>query len=211
MRSHAVRIASLACLVTAASAQATLVYDYSEPLPGQPSINGTAPFARLTIQNAGANDVHFTLEHFNDPMGIDPARFITALEMNYSPFNDDISVRNATTQMTLEKDEDRITDASFRFDLRFGFAKANQGDRVGQGQVVSWDVQGQGVSEDDFNHPAQSTGGSQSTVFSLLKMQGLGPNGSGSTKLVGHPVPEPASLAALSFALLPALRRRKRR
>lgn len=206
------RISMLAgAILLAGAAHASVIFSFNAPLAGQPAINGDSPFAQLTISNAGTNTVHFTLEHFIDSNNVDPTRFISELELNYSPFNSGIAILNPTLSIGFGASEDGFNDASYRFDLQLGFPTANNGTRVEQGDIVEWDLAAPGLTESMFNATANHANGSPSDLGALLHMQSIGPNGANSTKLAGYqPVPEPASLTALALFGLAAIRRRRR-
>jgi MYXO-CTERM domain-containing protein len=197
-------------LLLACGAQAAVIFDFNAPLAGQPAISGDAPFARLTISNAGTNTVHFSLEHFVDSNNVDPTRFLSELELNFAPYNSGIAIGNGSVPVGFATNEDGINDASYRFDLQIGFPTANNGTRVEQGDVVEWDLFSTGLTESMFNSTANHANGTPSNVYALLHMQSIGAGGNGSTKLVAsQPVPEPATLTALALFGLAALRRRR--
>src|ERR1044072_6998379 len=187
--------ALVAALITT-SAQAAFVLNFDGPLAGQPGIGGTPPYAQLTISSAGADTVHFNLQHFTDPGGVDPTRFIAELELNMNPLVSGLTMSNASMAIGFSASENGFNDASHRFDLQFSFPTAN-GSRLEQGDTASWDLTAPGLNEFLFIATATRPNGDATNVYGLLHMQSIGPNGANSTKLAA--VPEPASLTALGM------------
>lgn len=206
-RNLLVTLAALGAVFVSSSAHAAFVLNFDGPLSGQPSIGGSAPYAQLTISSIGANTVHFSLQHFTDPGGVDPTRFISELELNIDPFVPGLSMTNATMPIGFAANEDGFNDASHRFDLQFSFPTAN-GSRLEQGGTASWDLTAPGLNEFLFMSTAVRPNGDATNVFGLLHMQSIGPNGANSTKLAA--VPEPASLTALGLFGIALLRRRRK-
>lgn len=209
MKVSAMALVAVTLLGSATAANAVLVFDFNAPLAGQPSINGAAPFARLTISDTAPNTVHFLLEHLVDPGNVDPSRFITSLNLNFAPFNAGISMLNASAGVSFSSGLDGFNDAGHRFDLEFGFPTPN-GSRIEQGDSASWDLASTGLTESMFLVTAPKTNGSPSDVLAMIHMQGIGAGAEGSTKLVSV-VPEPASLTAFGLLALPLLKRRRKK
>jgi hypothetical protein len=142
---------------------------------------------------------------------VDPTRFISELELNFEPFLSGVAFSGATVPTGFGANENGFNDASYRFDLQFGFPTANNGSRVVQGNTAEWDLSAPGLIESMFDATANHANGDPSDLRALLHMQSIGTNGNGSTKLAAFaPVPEPASLTALALFGLAALKRRPR-
>lgn len=185
------------------TASAVVVFDFEVLITGDMP-QGTSPWATLTIQDSGANTVDMTLTH---NAGSAQGQFISKLLLNIDPFASNLTLAHNSTKITgFGFGMDSFNDAGGRFDMFVDFEVSNRdggAHRLKPGESVSWQVMGNGLSEDDFLALSQGN----LNVFALLHIQGI--NGEGSGKVA--PVPEPGTLAAVGVGLAALVSRRLRR
>ena len=188
--------------VFAASSQAILVFNFDTVVTGD-TPGGASPWATLTISDAGANTVNFTLTHNATSSS---GQFITALWLNMDPFpgNPQI-VENSPTILSGQFKQDAFNNAGLDFDGEILFETSNtSGDRLEPAESVSWQITGTGLNESAFN----SFSGGNQQVLAMIHVQGIDPGNEGSGKVAA--VPEPASLAAIMMGAAVLLRRRRK-
>jgi hypothetical protein len=164
---------------------------------------GTAPWATLTIEDAGTDTVNFTLLHSaNSSSG----QFIRTLWLNMDPFPANPQMVETSPSVTgVSFDENGINDAGVVFDVQVDFEAANAGgNRLDPGESVTWQFTGTGINENAFD---QFSGGN-TQVLAMAHIQGI--EGELSGKVGAGIVPEPASMGALAIGALALLRRRKK-
>lgn len=185
------------------TASAVVVFDFEVLITGSMP-QGTSPWATLTIQDSGANTVDMTLTH---NAGSAQGQFISKLLLNIDPFASNLTLTHNSTKITgFGFGMDSFNDAGGRFDMFVDFEVSNRdggAHRLKPGESVSWQVMGNGLSEDDFLAISQGN----LNVFALLHIQGI--NGEDSGKVA--PVPEPGTLAAVGVGLAALVSRRLRR
>ncbi len=179
-----------------------VTFDFTELVTGQPP-GGSAPWATLTIENAGTDTVDMTLAHNATSAS---GQFISLLLLNMDPYPVDPALIESSPKIVdWDFGPDAFPNAGGRFDMQVKFATSNAGggvNRLKPGESVSWQVTGGGLIETDFQ--SLSTGGLN--VFTMIHLQGIA--GGGSAKLA--PVPEPASLLVLVAGSALLLIRRRR-
>lgn len=195
--------AAAAVLLAGPTASAIVVFDFEVLVTGQQP-QGTSPWATLTISNSGTDTVDMTLAH---NAGSAQGQFISKLLLNIDPFASNLTLSHNSTKITGSGfGLDAFNDAGGRFDMFVDFEVSNRdggAHRLKPGESVSWQVTGDGLSEDDFLALSQGN----LNVFALLHIQGINGNGSGKVA----PVPEPGTLAAMGIGLAALASRRLRR
>jgi len=165
-------------------------------------------FATLTITDLGSGDVEFVLEH-NATSAAN--QFISDLWFNMDPFQTPTRSGENPSDMFmggLIASENGIVNAGHTFDLNQMFETSNTGNRLDPGESATFILSGTGLTAADFISNAL---GGDGNVIAMIHVQGLANEGSGklaATELF-PPVPEPASMAALSIGVLALIRRRK--
>lgn len=196
-------MATAALALTGPTASAIVVFDFEVLITGQMP-QGTSPWATLTIQNSGTDTVDMTLTH---NAGSAQGQFISKLLLNIDPFASNLTLTHNSTKISGSGfGMDAFNDAGGRFDMFVDFEVSNRdggAHRLKPGESVSWQVIGDGLSEDDFVALSQGN----LNVFALLHIQGI--NGEDSGKVA--PVPEPGTLAAIGVALAALGSRRLKR
>ena len=164
---------------------------------------GTAPWATLTIQDAGTDTVNFTLLHNSSSSS---GQFIRTLWLNLDPFPANPQmVENTPTITGVDFNENGINNAGVVFDVQVDLESANGGgERLEPGESVAWQFTGTGINENAFD---QFSGGS-SQVLAMAHIQGI--EGGLSGKVGAGIVPEPTSMAAIAIGAIALLRRRKK-
>jgi hypothetical protein len=193
-------MATAALALTGPTASAIVVFDFEVLITGQMP-QGTSPWATLTIQDSGTDTVDMTLTH---NAGSAQGQFISKLLLNIDPFANNLTLSHNSTKITGSGfGMDAFNDAGGSFDMYVDFEVSNRdggAHRLKPGESVSWQVTGNGLSEDDFVALSQGS----LNVFALLHIQGI--NGEDSGKVA--PVPEPGTLAAIGVALAALASRR---
>lgn len=164
--------------------------------------------ATLTITDVGSGDVEFVLSHNATSAA---GQFVSDFWFNIDPFQ--VPVRSGEDPSDsfvggLNASENGIVNAGLTFDLNQMFETANDGDRLEPGDSATFILSGTGLTAADFISNAI---GGDGNVLAMIHIQGLANEGSGklaATELF-PPVPEPASMAALSIGVLALIRRRK--
>ena len=164
---------------------------------------GTAPWATLTIQDAGTDTVNFTFSHNATSSS---GQFVRTLWLNMDPFPANPQmVENSATITGADFDENGISDAGVVFDVQVDFEAANGGgERLEPGESVTWQFTGTGINESAFD---QFSGGN-SQVLAMAHIQGI--EGGLSGKVGAGIVPEPTSMAAIAIGTIALIRRRKK-
>jgi hypothetical protein len=184
------------------SAQAAITFDFRHVVAGDPV--GGPSYATLTIANAGADTVNFTMTNTMDG-SVSQGQFLSALWLNVSPFVAGTMTWSSPTITGYQFDHNNINQMGAKFDYQVSFETANNGNRFTAGKVVTWSVTGNGLTEDDFD--AVSTG--NKNWYGLVHIQAI-PECDDSAKVkTGEPVPEPASLLALGIGAVALWRRRR--
>ena len=195
--------AAAALTLAGPSASAIVTFDFEVLITGQMP-QGSSPWATLTIEDNGSDTVDMTLSH---NAGSAEGQFISKLLLNMDPFADNLTLTHSSTKITgFGFGMDAFNDAGGRFDMYVDFEVSNRdggAHRLKPGESVSWQVMGDGLSEDDFVALSQG----HLNVFALLHIQGI--NGEGSGKVA--PVPEPGTLAAIGVGLAALASRRLKR
>lgn len=198
------RFTALALLgsLVAVHANAIVVFDYSNVITGA-TPGGAAPWATLTIANAGPNKVNMTLTH--NASSAD-GQFITELLLNIDsftgPYMFDIFSPKITSIGTISND---FPDAGGFFDMqmKFGTSNSNGGaNRLKPGESATWSMTGTGLNENSFL--ADSAG--NASYRTMIHMQGLA---NGQSSKVG--VPEPGTMSLVAGLAFMAARRKKSR
>lgn len=192
-----------AACVMAASARAMVTFDFTEFITGQPP-GGSAPWATLTIENAGADTVDMTLTHHSSSAS---GQFIALLLLNMDPYPTSPTVIESSPKIVdWDFGLDAFPNAGGNFDMKMVFETSNAGggvNRLKPGESASWQVTGGGLTESSYE--AFSTG--DLNVLAMIHLQGIA--GGGSAKLA--PVPEPATLLVFGAGSALLLIRRRRR
>lgn len=195
--------AAAALTLAGPSASAIVTFDFEVLITGQMP-QGSSPWATLTIEDNGTDTVDMTLSH---NAGSAQGQFISKLLLNIDPFADNLTLSHSSTKITGSGfGMDAFNDAGGMFDMYVDFEVSNRdggAHRLKPGESVSWQVMGDGLSEDDFVALSQGN----LNVFALLHIQGI--NGGGSGKVA--PVPEPGTLAAIGVGLAALASRRLKR
>jgi hypothetical protein len=200
MRTRLISVAVAA--MAGAMAHASVTLQFTDAISGAPV--GGPVFATLTIQNAGANTVNFTMTNTMDG-NVSGGQFISGLLLNVDPYVAGTMNWTSNRITGYEFDMDGENSSGGKFDYSVDFVTANNGNRFVAGNVVTWSVTGSGLSEDDFT--GMSAG--NNSYQAMIHIQSI-PNSGGSAKVTpGAPVPEPATLMALGLGLTALLRRRK--
>ena len=166
---------------------------------------GGAPWASLTITDAGVNTVDFTLTHNASSAA---GQFLSTLWLNMDPYPGSPAIIESSPKINgASFSHNGINHASLTFDASVGFEVSNAGggvNRLKPGESVSWQFTGTGLSAASL----MATAGT-SNVLAMIHVQNIGQNGD-SGKIIAT-VPEPASMSALALALGSLLARRRRK
>jgi hypothetical protein len=211
-RNTLIKMAAFAAFVApmAAMQASALTFDFSVVLTGDTPV-GDDPWARVTIDDIGANTVRVTLENLTDP---EDGQFLTALYLNIDPFVD-VTASNFVDggkfnpDSTVFDDEDAFGSANYTFDLFADFDTTNSGggeQRINGGEFVSFDLTGTGLSSASFLALSSKDGAPD--TYGMIHIQGIPGEGEGSSKI--GTVPEPASMAVLGLGAAALLRRRRK-
>lgn len=223
-----VRAMGLVCTfgVLAAGAQAVFVIELTTLINGQMP-TGTAPFARATFTNAGANTVTLKMENLLNTSGADITGWL--FNVNLSPA--DISgmtfthvsgqVVQATNGVVFGSNSQIGPDGSTHgglFDIMFDFPPPPGADKFLPGEVSIWTITGNGLTETSFD--SESVDGAHPGGWrSAIRIQGFDDvdgnrDSSGSLGDGGEnpqDVPEPFTMALMGGAAIAGYRRLKRK
>lgn len=191
-------------------ASAAVILDFNTNLSNQPPVNGNQLLARLTINNAGANTVNMSFEHFANP---DTARYIGGLWLNVDPYKNVSLVGIPTAPISSVSSAMNGISApggQYLWDLFVDFEQAPPGDRMFQGRTVNFSLTGTNLLETDFLALAGKTQGHNDDLYGLIHIQGV-ENTPGIDSSWYGAVPEPCSMIALGAGLATLAARRRRR
>lgn len=211
-RNTFIKMAAFAAFVApmAAMQASAITFDLNTVLTGDTPVGGT-PWARVTIDDTGANTVNVKLENLTD---LSDGQFITSLWLNIDPYID-VTASNFVGGDKFNPDdtvfdgEDAFFRAGYTFDLFADFDTSGAGDganRVKGGEFVSFDLTGTGLSSASFL--ALSGHNEGPSTFAMVHLQGIGDENEGSSHI--GTVPEPASMAVLGLGAAALLRRRRK-
>lgn len=163
--------------------------------------DGSAPYATITIVNAGVDAVTVTMDN-NAPI----ENFIVRVALNLSS-NIDVAfayVSGNVADLTTDGPNHSTGHPSMQaglFDVVFGYpTSGSDPNRFNGGEDSVYTLTGTGLDETDFL--SLSTEG----WMAAARFQGISNDGSGT---VGH-LPEPATMAALGLGAVAMLRRRRK-
>jgi hypothetical protein len=212
-KAYRLGLLALALPIFAVQASADVTFDLNMVVTGDTPV-GDDPWARVTIEDIGANMVRITGYNLTDE---EDGQFITDFFLNIDPFVNDLVASNFVNGAKFNPDdtayfgEDSFGTAGYNFDLRFSFDTTNSGGgefRLNPGQSAGFDLTGTGLSSASFLAFAGKTGEQEFNLYALAHVQGIPGDGEGSSKIGA--VPEPATMSVLALGAAALLRRRKK-
>ncbi|MCS6831596.1 MAG: PEP-CTERM sorting domain-containing protein [bacterium] len=198
-------------VASALPSQAAVIF-FNTVATGEPP-GGSAPWAKLTIQNHATNQVKFTLDTY-----LLTNEFVGQLRLNLSPYQTVSLHATSVTGLSLQQSGDNGEQG---FDILLDFP--NQPSKRVKGTAsVWWILSGSGLDETRFNalsvHP-----GVNGNRLAMLHIQNIGGDNNGdgrregSGKIVpnlqpqGGVIPEPATLLLFGMGLAAPLAARWRK
>jgi hypothetical protein len=200
-------------MLSAPPAGAVVVFDFVRVISGTPP-SGSAPWARLTIQDESSNTVGFQLDLlWNSPDGKTP--FAGYLLLNVEPFVSvslvpgSVSGGGSISGSGVNSGSNSFTDAGSKYDVKIEFDTAPPGVRLIGGESLTWKLTGTGLTEGHFKALSAPLGDPTKRDYALLHVQGTGKDGKDSGKL--GVIPEPATLILFGMGLAAPLAARWRK
>ncbi len=200
---------------------ATYTLDFNTALTGDAGHDWSAfTVASLSMEDSGLDQVKFTLTHFSNSLA--GTQKIKDLWLSINPY---VSVTQSGQTPAITFNSGLVYDANGHagvggdYNKKFNLAQAFKTGQnsFNEGMSVSFYLAGVGLSTTSFLAPVQGTLGPMNAAIHYQGLEGLTAD---SVKLGGifieggsgqnNPVPEPASLAMISFAGLAAFTGRKK-
>lgn len=180
------------------SVGAAITFEFDTVISGIPQ--GGPVFATLLIEDSGVDTVSLTLSHTADP-GPAGGQAIKTLLLNVDPYVSGTVTSGSTKFTGFDFSENGKTDSGAMFDLKIEFDTAVS-NRFYAGNSVVMTATGTGLTENSFNAFSEDV-----RYLAMIHFISIPPDGD-SGKVV--PVPEPASIIAVSLGLAALARRRRK-
>jgi hypothetical protein len=196
-------------MLSAPPAGAVVVFDFVRVISGTPP-SGSAPWARLTIQDESSNTVGFQLDLlWNSPDGTTPFAGYLLLNVE-SPESVSLvpgSVSGGGSISGFSSGPDSFTDAGSKYDVKIEFLTAPPSNRLIGGESLTWKLTGPGLTEGHFKALSAPLGDPTKRDYALLHVQGTPGGQSGKLGVI----PEPATLVLFGMGLVAPLAARWRK